>query len=169
MSPKPSPLLTSSATLKPVAPTYFLGFINKITFIQDRTSVGLGPPLYLQHKCKYKQPNTLELLFAFIWTLGSPLLPIVVQAHQCSFVSIVSAGLACHLLCLSLLLWSTGSRRAGSVIVAHGSSCSAACGIFPDQGSNPCPLLWQADSQPLRHQGSPYTFIVLKKIPAFQK
>ena len=54
-----------------------------------------------------------------------------------------------------LLLWSTGSRRAGSVIVAHGPSCSAACGILPDQGSNPCPLRWQADSQPLRHQGSP--------------
>ena len=48
-----------------------------------------------------------------------------------------------------LLLWSTSSRRAGSVIVAHGPSCSA------DQGSNPCPLHWQADSQPLRHQGSP--------------
>ena len=35
------------------------------------------------------------------------------------------------------------------------ASCSMACGIFPDQGSNPCPLHWQADSQPLRHQGSP--------------
>ena len=46
-------------------------------------------------------------------------------------------------------------RRAGSVVVAHGLSCSAAYGIFPDQGSNPCPLHWQADSQPLRHQGSP--------------
>ena len=54
-----------------------------------------------------------------------------------------------------LLLWSTGSRHAGSAIVAHGPSCSAACGIFPDQGSNPCPLHWQADSQPLHHQGSP--------------
>ena len=53
------------------------------------------------------------------------------------------------------LLRSTGSRRAGSVTVAHGPSCSAACAIFPDQGSNPCPLHWQADSQPLRHQGSP--------------
>ena len=40
--------------------------------------------------------------------------------------------------------------------MAHGLSCSAACGIFPDQGSNPCPLHWQADSQPLRHQGSPW-------------
>ena len=54
-----------------------------------------------------------------------------------------------------LSLRSTGSRRAGSAIVAHGPSCSAACGIFPDQGANPCPLHWQADSQPLRHQGSP--------------
>ena len=54
-----------------------------------------------------------------------------------------------------LLLRSTGSSRAGSVVVAHWPSCSAACGIFPDQGSNPCPLHWQADSQPLRHQGSP--------------
>ena len=56
-----------------------------------------------------------------------------------------------------LLLRSTGSRRAGSATVAHGPSCSAARGIFPDQGSNPCPLHWQADSQPLRHQGSPLT------------
>ena len=58
-----------------------------------------------------------------------------------------------------LLLRSTGSRRTGSVIVAHGPSCSVACGIFPDQGSNPCPLHWQADSQPLCHQGSPRTVL----------
>ena len=62
-----------------------------------------------------------------------------------------------------LLLWSTGSGRAGSVIVAHGPSCSAACGIFPDQGSNPCPLHWQADSQPLCHQGSPF-FLLLNTL-----
>ena len=54
-----------------------------------------------------------------------------------------------------LLLRSRGSRRSGSVVVAHGPSCSAACGILPDQGSNPRPLHRQADSQPLRHQGSP--------------
>ena len=54
-----------------------------------------------------------------------------------------------------LLLRSTSSRRAGSVVVAHGPSCSATCGIFPDQGSNLCRLHWQADSQQLRHQGSP--------------
>ena len=59
-----------------------------------------------------------------------------------------------------LLLRSTSSRRAGSVVVAHGSSCSAACGIFPDQGLNLCPLHWQADSQLLRHQGSPLPFLL---------
>ena len=64
----------------------------------------------------------------------------------------------------SLLLRSTGSRCAGSVIVAHGPSCSAACGILPDQGSNPCPLHWQADSQPLRHQGNPKVTLFFKKV-----
>ena len=67
------------------------------------------------------------------------------------------SSLRCAALSLSrpLLLRSTGSRHAGSVVVAHGPSCSAACGIFPDQGWNLCPLHWQADSQPLHHQGSP--------------
>ena len=34
-------------------------------------------------------------------------------------------------------LWSTSS-----VVVSHRLSCSTACGIFPDQGSNPCSLHW---------------------------
>ena len=46
-------------------------------------------------------------------------------------------------------LWS-----AGSVAVVCGLSCSAAGGIFPNQGSNPGALHWQADSLPLSHQGS---------------
>ena len=40
----------------------------------------------------------------------------------------------------------------------HGFSCPMACGIVPDQGSNPCPLHWQADSSPLEHQGSPHSY-----------
>ena len=75
-----------------------------------------------------------------------------------------SAGLS---LSRPLLLRSTGSRRADSVIVAHGPSCSAACGILPDQGSNPCALHWQADSQPLRYEGSPtYLFYNWKFVPS---
>ena len=75
------------------------------------------------------------------------------------------SSLRCVGLSLSrpLLLRSTGSRRTGSVAVAHGPSCSAACGIFPDQGSNPCPLHWQAESQPLRHQGSPHDGLLIPK------
>ena len=37
-------------------------------------------------------------------------------------------------------------QSTGSVVVAHGLSCSAACGTFLDQGSNLCPLHWQVDS-----------------------
>ena len=43
-------------------------------------------------------------------------------------------------------------EHVGSVVV-HGRSCSAACGISLDWGSNLCLLPWQADSYPLHHQG----------------
>ena len=39
---------------------------------------------------------------------------------------------------------------AGSVVVVHGLRCSLRCGVFPDQGSDSCPLHWQMDSLPLR-------------------
>ena len=41
---------------------------------------------------------------------------------------------------------------------AHGLSCPATYGIFPDWELNLCPLHWQEDSQPLDHQGSPFFF-----------
>ena len=66
-----------------------------------------------------------------------------------------------------LLLRSTGSSRTGSVVVARGPDCSAARGILPDQGSNPCLLHWQADSQPLRHQGSPHWLFIVSFIIYF--
>jgi len=50
----------------------------------------------------------------------------------------------------------------GSVVAVHGLSCSAACGIFPDWGSNPCLLHWQVDYLPLSHQESPFIFSFLK-------
>ena len=53
------------------------------------------------------------------------------------------------------LLRSTGSRHAGFAVVACGLSCSLACGTFPEQGSNPCPLHWQADYYPVCHQRPP--------------
>ena len=44
---------------------------------------------------------------------------------------------------------------AGAVAVVHGLRCSTACGIFPDRGWNLRLLHRQADSLPLRPQGSP--------------
>ena len=77
---------------------------------------------------------------------------------HCVFVAarglslVVAIGGYSSLPCAGFSLWwlhllqSTGSRCTGSVVVVHGLSCSTARRIFPDQGSNPCPLHWQADS-----------------------
>ena len=97
-------------------------------------------------------PNYLSLFFWLCWVFVSVRGLSLVAASR-GHSSSRCAGLS---LSRPLLLRSTGSRCAGSAVVAHGPSCSAACGILPDQGSNPCPLHWQEDSQPLRHQGSPY-------------
>ena len=101
-----------------------------------------------------------KFLFIYLFIYGC-----VGSSFLCEGLPLVAASRGrsssrCAGLSLSrpLLLRSTGSRRAGSVVVAHGPSRSAACGILPDQGSNPCALHWQADSQPLRHQGSPQIF-----------
>ena len=47
-------------------------------------------------------------------------------------------------------------QSTGSIVVVPRFRCSEACGVLPDQGSNLCPLHWQADSYPLCHQGSPH-------------
>ena len=80
----------------------------------------------------------IYLFYLFLAVLG---------LHFARGLSLVAASVGhsssrCAGLSLSrpLLLQGTGSRRAGSAAVAHGLSCSTACGIFPDQGSNPCPL-----------------------------
>ena len=94
-------------------------------------------------------------LFIYFWLCW-----VFVSVRGLSLVAVSGGHSSSRCAGLSLswppFLRSTVSTRAGSVVVAHGPSCSAACGIFPDQGLNPCPLHWQADSQPLRHQGSPW-------------
>ena len=62
----------------------------------------------------------LFILFIYFW-----LRSVFVAARGLSLV-VASGGYSS--------LWCAGSRRAGSVVVAHGLSGSAACGIFPDQG-----------------------------------
>ena len=68
--------------------------------------------------------------FLWLWRAGATL--------RCSARASHCGGFSC---CGA---WALGARA--SVVVAHGLSCSTACGIFPDQGSNPYPLHWQSDS-----------------------
>ena len=90
--------------------------------------------------------------------------PVVVEYHvssvvhfslSCliSFLSVL--GLRCCARAFSRCGGSSCGRAQASVVVAHGCSCLAACGIFLDQELNPCALHWQADPYPLYHQGSP--------------
>ena len=98
--------------------------------------------------------EVIQFLFIYLWLRW-----VLVSVRGPSLVAASGGHSSSRCAGLSLLrplLRSTGSRRAGSAIVAHGPSRSAACGILPDQGSSLCPLHWQADSQPLRHQGSPW-------------
>ena len=41
---------------------------------------------------------------------------------------------------MGLRSWAPGLQGTGAAAVVHGLSCSAACGIFPDEGPNPCLL-----------------------------
>ena len=78
----------------------------------------------------------LRCVFVAAWTFSS--------CGEQGLLFIAMRGLSLRWL---LLLRGTGSRaHAGSLVVAHRLSCSATCGIFLDQGSNPCPLHWQAGS-----------------------
>ena len=62
----------------------------------------------------------------------------------------------CSLLQVASLVAEPGLWVQGlTVIVAQRLNSPAAGGILPDQGSNPCPLRWQADFHLLDYQGSP--------------
>ena len=97
-----------------------------------------------------------ELLFVavcgFLITVASLIVEHGLQARGLQQLQHVGSVVVAH-----------GLQSTGSVVVAHGLSCYVACGIFPDQGSNPCPLHWQADSQSLCHQGSPLKHFQLLK------
>ena len=68
-----------------------------------------------------------------------------------SRVSVAAQGLCCS-------AWAShyGGFPCCRAVVDLGLIYPKACEIFPDQRLNLCPLHWQVDSYPLRHQGSPY-------------
>ena len=75
---------------------------------------------------------------------------VFIAAHGLSLVVVCKLLIAVASLVAVPSLLSTGS-----LVVADGLSCSRACGIFPDQGSNLHLLHWQMDSLPLSHQENP--------------
>ena len=93
----------------------------------------------------------------------------------CSFVAFGGTGSHCCARGPSLVAasggycspWYSGLSVAAPLAVEHESvcgrgfsrcgtrfTCPEACGIFPEQGLNPGPLPWQAESLPLDYQGS---------------
>ena len=85
--------------------------------------------------------------------------------YSCSALAphwVASLCRAQALRCRAFSSWSRGLSSCSSQALEHRlTSCgprhffSEACGIFQDQGSNPCLLQWQVDSLPLSHQGAP--------------
>ena len=49
--------------------------------------------------------------------------------------------------CVGSVVVVPGLESTGSGVLEHGLSCSEACGIFLDKGSNPCPRHWQVSCQ----------------------
>ena len=108
---------------------------------------------FFPFRCGFIQSFFFLIYFFIFGCTGSSLLHsgfLVVEPG--GYSSLWCAGFSLQWL---LLLRSMGSRHRGSLVVAHALSYPEACGILLDQGSNPCPLYWQADSYPLYHQGSP--------------
>ena len=97
----------------------------------------------------YLQPgDTLVLNDTILTCLG------VLASHCRGFSCCGALALGCR------VFSSCGSQALRHRLNNYGTqlSCSMACGIFPDQGLNGCPLLWRVDSSPLSHQRSPICY-----------
>ena len=83
-----------------------------------------------------------------------PSLSVYFWVHRFSLVA--ESGATPCLPCLGFAWWWLRLlQSSGSGLRHRPHSCSEAGGAFPDRGSDPCPLHWQAGSWPLAHQGSP--------------
>ena len=103
--------------------------------------------------------------FLAVLGLGCCLASLPAERADCSLVVQAShcRGSPCEACFCGALTWvaaASGLWSTGSVVVVHGLSCSVACGIFWDQGLNPCLLHWRADCLPLSHQGKNPTLIL---------
>ena len=101
-----------------------------------------------------KQPSCCSVAYCFLfliyfWFAGSSL-----QCMGSSFLwlVVVEHRLQAHRL--------QQLQHVDSGVVTRRPSCSLLCGIFLDQGLNPCPLCWQVDFYLLYHQESPTCYFI---------
>ena len=89
-------------------------------------------------------PNAIHIDFFFFFGGGDALcLHCSSQAFSsCSEQGLLFILVHKRLIAVAFLLQGMDSRHVASVVMEHGLSCPAACGIFPDL----CPLHWKADS-----------------------
>ena len=110
--------------------------------------------------------------FVFVFFFGGGVLCwVFVAEHGLSLVSVSRSYSSLQCTGFSLRrfpLWNTGSKAPASVVAARGlSSCGAWAFValrhveFLDQGSDLCPLHWQAHSYPLYHQSVIVPFLIL--------
>ena len=101
---------------------------------------------------------TLALLglHCYVWAFSSCCQWGLLFVAECRFLIVVASALVDsvgsrarwprQLQYVGSVVAACGLWSAGSVVMAHRLSCSTACGIFPDQRSNQCPLHRQMDS-----------------------
>lgn len=96
------------------------------------------------------------MVFLQLWRAGTTFCCGAQASHCSGFLCCRAHGLQCH---TQARWWKAcGLQSMRSVVVVHGLSFSETCGIFSDQGSNPCALRWQVNSYLLYHQGCPQWF-----------
>ena len=113
-----------------------------IPFSRGSSNPGTEPSLpcckqILYHLNHEGSPRKTEPYGNYIWTIT------LTRLHTVSLLSSYSVQ-ASHCSGFSCRAWVLGMQV--SSVVACGISCTVACGIFPDQGENQCPLHWQVDS-----------------------
>ena len=120
---------------------------------------------YWEEPCRRGQGWTTGLLLGGHGAVGDAFAVGVLPIYVCfvltalgvcrctlAFLQLQQAGATLELRCRGyslpwLLLWQiTGFRVLKLSSCSQGARRPTACGIFPDQGSNPGPLRWQVDS-----------------------
>ena len=125
--------------------------------------VHLLPPLPLIHQAE----QVVQNLNCFCFPLVSLLIQVLtIYSLDICMLRWVGSTLCCDAWLLTVVASPVAEQGLSSC--GTRANCSMACGIFPDQGSNLCPLYWQADSYPLYHQGGPSQYFVLAKLETLE-